>query len=107
MHKKKANKNMIGFRVEPELLDALERSSIRRNLSVHELSKQIVVEHFKDEDEILSLVNHLESVEDLVRNLGIDLAIGLRQILLSEAESQIVDPWIRKELSCSNWKRKR
>jgi len=98
---------MVGFRLEPELISLLNEHAEQKNQSIHECAKQIVATYFSRQEEISEIRTELEIVEDKVRNLGIDLAIGIRQVLLTGAEAEVVDPWLRRELSCSNWKRRK
>lgn len=107
MKKNNTAYNTVSFRLEPEILQPLKAASGKGNLSIHDYSKQVISDYLREEGELSKIKVRLESVEDMLRNLGIDIAIGFRQILLSEAKSSEVDPWLRRELHCSNWKRKR
>ena len=97
--------NMLGFRLESADLVALREAATKSNLSVHEYSKRIVQEHICDGGEFSILKNRVARIENMLRNLGVDIAIGLRQVLLTQEDGDKVDPWLRRELSCSNWKR--
>ena len=101
----KKETNVVGFRLEPEDLQALKRVATRCSLSVHEYAKYVIQEHVSDGGELSILKSRIERTELLLQNLGVDLSIAVRQILLTQEKSELVTPWVERELSCSSWKR--